>query len=216
MLKYKVIIFDWDGTLMDSIGKIVHCMQETATKMQFTVPSYDKAKSIIGLSLEKAIATLFPEESDDNRSAFSLAYSDVFKNTTFSAPLFDDALPLLNDLIEKQALLAVATGKRRAGLTRIFENTQTEHYFKASRCADECASKPDPQMLLEIVQELGVNMEECVFIGDTVHDLAMAEACNMDHIGITHGAGHAEDLIKHNPVAMVDSLTELNHFLNIK
>lgn len=211
---YKLVIFDWDGTLMDSIGKIVSSMQAAAHHCQLTIPTVTDVKDIIGLSLPKAISLLFPDSAQDKLNAMVEQYKYQYvEGDNTPAPLFKDAEALLIALKGCDKLVAVATGKGRQGLQRVFHATQTEQYFHASRCADETQSKPHPQMLLSLLTELKVSPEETVMIGDSSHDLKMAQAAGVDGIGITLGVHNRETLMNYQPKAIVDSLAELQQLL---
>ncbi len=210
MHNYKLVIFDWDGTLMDSVDRIVFSMQASATALSFTPPSYDQAKQIIGLSLPKAIQTLFPSANAEQVQLLTSQYKHQYVevNTT-ATPLFEHALELLINLKQKNKLLAVATGKARAGLQRVWQVSDTEHFFHASRCADESISKPDPDMINSLLKELNIEKYEAVMIGDTSYDLEMAQRAGVDSIGITHGVHDNKVLSHYEPRAIVDSLAEL-------
>lgn len=214
MNKYKLVIFDWDGTLMDSVDRIVFSMQASAVALSFEPPSYHQAKQIIGLSLSKAVKTLFPSADDEQVELITTQYKYQFVevNTT-PTPLFDNALELLVKLKQENKLLAVATGKARAGLQRVWQITDTEHFFHASRCADESISKPDPDMINSLLKELNIEKHETVMIGDTSFDLEMAQKAGVDSIGVTHGVHDKEVLSKFQPKAIVDSLAELHQLL---
>lgn len=209
-LDYKLIIFDWDGTLMDSIDRIVSSMQNAASISQFIVPSSDSVKQIIGLSLPTAIATLFPDSTSQQILTLISHYKHEYveANTT-PAPLFDDAIELLNALQNESKILAVATGKGRQGLQRVFSTTETEHFFHASRCADEAKSKPHPEMLESLLKELDIDKSEAIMIGDTSHDLLMAQSAGIASIGVTCGVHNRETLTKYAPITVVNSLSEL-------
>jgi len=214
MTMYKLVIFDWDGTLMDSIARIVSSMQAAAHHCQLSIPTVKEVKDIIGLSLPKALDILFPGASQSQITALVGQYQFQYvEGDTTPAPLFEDALPLLKTLNDDNRLLAVATGKGRQGLQRVFSATQTEHLFHASRCADESLSKPDPQMLLSLLAELNVAPEQAVMIGDASHDMQMAQAAGIDRIGITLGVHNREILNHYQPIAIVDSLVELQQLL---
>ncbi|KGJ87707.1 HAD-IA family hydrolase [Colwellia psychrerythraea] len=212
--EYKLVIFDWDGTLMDSIGKIVSSMQAAAHVCQLDIPTVIQVKDIIGLSLPKALRILFPHCVEDEINAMLDQYKyQYIEGDNTPTPLFDNALELLKALKGDDRLLAVATGKGRQGLQRVFGATHTEHFFHASRCADETLSKPDPQMLLSLLAELNVRAEQAVMIGDSQHDLEMAQAAGVDSIGITLGVHDRAILNNYQPKAIVDSLSELQQLL---
>lgn len=210
----KLVIFDWDGTVMDSIGKIVVSLQQAAARVDMPVPPSEQAKQIIGLSLDPAFRRLFPESTQQERDELSEHYKDVYLNhDTTPTPLFADALELFTALRAHGYLLSVATGKARRGLDRMMSETNTAHFFDSSRCSDEAESKPHPDMLQQLLAHHQLEPWQAVMIGDTVHDLAMAQAINMPRIGITHGVHGPAEFALHHPSAIVHSLAELRHLL---
>ncbi|WP_019027882.1 HAD-IA family hydrolase [Colwellia piezophila] len=211
---YKLVVFDWDGTLMDSIGRIVSSIQAAAGHCQLTIPTVRAVKDIIGLSLPKALGLLFPNSAEDKIKAMVEQYKYQYvEGDNTPTPLFEGAEQLLMALKASDKLLAVATGKGRKGLQRVFYATQTEHFFHASRCADETNSKPHPQMLLSLLTELNVSPEQAVMVGDSHHDMKMAQAAGIDSIGITLGVHSRDVLQNYQPIAIVDSLAELQQIL---
>ncbi|MCG8494424.1 MAG: HAD-IA family hydrolase [Enterobacterales bacterium] len=208
--KYKLVIFDWDGTLMDSAAKIVSCMQLAAKQCDMPVPTYDEVGHIIGISLKPAIKQLFNIKDDELAERLVAAYKEAFvTRDTTPCPLFDGVEPLLSNLKEAGCTLAVATGKARRGLDRAWAQTGTGPFFSASRSADEAESKPSPDMLLQLLDELSVKIEDAVMIGDTTYDMQMAKTIGMDRIGVSYGVHaqvHLEALL---PVALVHSISEL-------
>lgn len=216
MHHYKLVIFDWDGTVMDSVGRIVSSMKSAAKDNSFSVPSDEQVKNIIGLSLPEATEILFPgrtiEQAELLRLSYKKHYVEVDQTPT---PLFDNATNLFTQLLDQNKYLAVATGKGRDGLERIFKDTNTGHYFHTSRCAKECQSKPHPEMLEQILTELSILPHEAVMIGDTVHDMAMAKNANIDRIAVTYGVHDRDTLNEYQPKAIVDSLHELERLMII-
>lgn len=213
-MKYKLIIFDWDGTLMDSVGKIVGSIQVAARTLELPVPSVEKARNVIGLSLGPALRQLFDIKNELDVELLVKAYKDAFVgHVETSSPLFDGALALLETLKARGHLLAVATGKGRRGLQSAWQDTQTAHYFRTSRCADDAQSKPSPDMLQQILQELSLTPQQALMIGDTRYDMAMAEAIGMDRVGVSFGVHNANQLNKHKPLGIIDKLAELPAYL---
>ncbi len=208
--RYKVVIFDWDGTLMDSAAKIINCMQTAAAHCDMPIPSADEVGHIIGISLKPAIKQLFGISDDGLAERLVLAYKEAFlaKDTT-PCPLFDGVEAMLANLTELGCTLAVATGKARRGLDRAWKQTNTGHYFTASRTADEAESKPSPDMLLQLLAELGVSAGDAVMIGDTTYDMQMAKAIGMDRIGVSYGVHAQVHLEALHPKTIVHSITEL-------
>lgn len=207
----QLIVFDWDGTLMDSIGRIVSSMQNTAQRIGLTVPTDVAIRDIIGLSLEPAIERLFGVLNPAVLDSFLVQYRDEYVDLNPTpSPLFSDAKAVLSELTQSGFQLAVATGKARRGLKRVWAESETEHYFTASRCASETLGKPNPQMLYEIMNELKTPPEQTVMVGDSVHDMKMAIAAGVRPIGVSFGVHNAERLREAGAALVVNSLTELS------
>ncbi len=206
MKRYELVIFDWDGTLMDSIGKIVSCMQQTATELSLSVPSETAIRDIIGLSMDEALNVLHPEACTMTREKMIAVYRQHYLQLNQTpSPVFFGVEELLTTLKESGHQLAVATGKARAGLNRVLNETGFMDYFHSSRCADEAKSKPDPQMLHELLAQLNIAPERAVMVGDSIHDLNMANNAGVDAIGVSYGAHNETTLQQANPIAVVDS-----------
>ncbi len=214
MNHYKLIIFDWDGTVMDSVARIVSSMRAAAKDVGLPIPMPEQVKNIIGLSLPEANNILFPTKNAEQEllliERYKKHYTELDNTPT---PLFDHATQLFSDLLARNKYLAVATGKGRDGLERIFKATGTKHFFHSSRCAKECQSKPHPDMIEQILAELDVKPEDAVMIGDTIHDMGMAQNANVDRIGVTFGVHDRQTLNEFSPVATVDSYQELHALL---
>ncbi len=212
---YKLIIFDWDGTLMDSEAKIVSCLRSSIQNLDFESRTDLQLKDIIGLGLTEAILKLYPDFTESQIQLFIDEYRDQFvdKNTTPSK-LFDGAKEMLNSLKQNGLLLAIATGKGRQGLDRILLKTQLQDLFDCSRCADETLSKPEPLMLTEILNELNITVQQSLMIGDTAYDLEMANNIGMNSVAITHGVHSTERLLAYQPVTNVSCIDELQRWLN--
>jgi len=214
MQDYKLVIFDWDGTLMDSVDRIVSSMQSAAKTVGLVIPSNEEVKQIIGLSITEALQQLFAgitgEQIDTMRLQYKYQYQEVDSTPT---PLFDNAINLLDQLKRKDKLLAVATGKGREGLDRVLSISETVDFFHTTRCAGEMPSKPNPEMLTSILTELAIAPHEAIMVGDTSHDLKMAQNAGVDSIGVTFGVHDKQVLNQYNPKAVVDSLSELHQLL---
>lgn len=214
MKDYKLVIFDWDGTLMDSVERIVSSMQSAAKNIGLTVPSNHEVKEIIGLSIPEALKTLFPNITDELIASMRLEYKFQYTDgDNTPSQLFENALNLLNQLKKKNKILAVATGKGREGLNHALSLSDTTHLFDTTRCAGEMPSKPSPVMLNSILEELDIAPHEAIMIGDTSHDLKMAQAAKIDSIGVTFGVHDTATLSLYQPKVMVDSLIELENIL---
>lgn len=215
MKAYQLMIFDWDGTLMDSVDRIVSCMQSAGRDCGLVAPSREAVKQIIGLSLDAAMPQLFPAQSEATYQDVRALYSQYYRHDDPTpTPLFTGIASMLQDLA-KTKLLAVATGKSRAGLERVLQATELGEVFVTRRGADDAASKPDPLMLTQILQELSIPVSEAVMIGDSVHDLAMAAALGMDRIGVSWGVDRKETLARYEPVLIADSVPQLAERLSI-
>ena len=215
MKQYELIIFDWDGTLMDSVGKIVIAVQAMARDVSLndvtiTVPTESAIRDVIGLSLDKSMRVLFPQCLDKDYVELVAAYKRQFSSMSqVPSPLFDTADTLLTRLAALNYRLAVATGKGRIGLDRVLNETGLRSLFGTTRSSDETQSKPHPQMLNEILAELNVASNRALMVGDSIHDLAMANAAGVDAIGVSYGAHSRERLQSARPKAVIDSPLEL-------
>ena len=211
---FKLLVFDWDGTLMDSAMRIVACVQAAADDLSLSVPSESAAKNIIGLGLDEAMARLFPESDVDEKQRIVERYRHhfLFTNQTPS-PLFEGAQEVLETLRLEGYLLAVATGKGRPGLDRVLEQTGLGPLFHATRCADEAPSKPHPDMLLQILDELAVDAHEALMIGDTEYDINMAHNAGAKALGVSYGVHEKQRLLRCSPEACLDGITEIPAWL---
>ena len=212
--QFDLLIFDWDGTLSDSTATIVHAIQSASQDVGITVPNDTQSKSIIGLGLAEALETLFPNSDQSTRQKIVERYRVHYLARDEGIVLFDGVEAALEEYAAAGFMLAVATGKGREGLNRAFRQTGLSRFFHASRCAGECISKPHPQMLEEILDELGVMPEKAVMIGDTHFDLQMAQNAKMPSLGVTYGAHPLENLVPHAPLACFDNFTTLHSWLS--
>lgn len=211
-LKTELVIFDWDGTLYNSVGQIVASLQHAAE--QHELPLTDEAaKSIIGLGLPEVMQTLFPEAPELHDSILK-SYGDHYIANSTNDAWFDGVAELLHDLKAQGLKLAVATGKNRRGLDRVIAKTQSTHLFDVTRAANETRSKPDPLMLQEILTVTGVSVERAVMIGDSSYDLEMAQRLNMPRIGVGYGVHSIEVLQQFKPLTIAKDVQELHRFLN--
>lgn len=214
MKHYQLVIFDWDGTVMDSVGRIVSSMQMAALDVGLNKPNVLAVKNIIGLSLPVAVEELFPGCSAQQLQALKQRYKNHYIELDDTpTPIFPYARQLFDSLKARNKLLAVATGKAREGLERVWAESATKHYFDGSRCAYECESKPHPDMLEQLMAQFNVSPADTLMIGDTSHDLNMAMRAGVDSIGVTFGA-HAKDVLATcRPKAIVDNYQEIQQLL---
>ena len=214
MKNYKLYIFDWDGTLMNSISKIVHSLQAAAKAIDFDAPCDASSKSIIGASLPNAAKILFPEITEIEISQLIKHYKKQYLELNQTpSPLYADAESLLQSLHASEKIIAVATGKGREGLEHVLAVSNTKHLFHLTKSSDDAESKPAPDMLKQILTELNIAAEDALMIGDSEYDLKMANNAGVDSIGITHGAGTQHSLEACNPKAIVHSIKELTSLI---
>ncbi len=212
---FDLIIFDWDGTLIDSIDWIARCLQNVAPLKNYPVPDYQAAKDVIGLSIDKAIRALYPMANKETEDFLVAEYDKAyFSKHITREDLFTGTYELLTDLKNAGYLLAIATGKTRLGLNEALNATQTEDLFAITRCADETESKPHPKMLYEIIETLGVDKNRTLMVGDSTHDLQMAYHAQIASIGIATGAHSFEQLLQEKPLQCFQHVTELRSFLS--
>ncbi|MDD1612063.1 MAG: HAD-IA family hydrolase [Methylococcaceae bacterium] len=208
--RFELLIFDWDGTLMDSIGWIVHCMQTAAEQAGCQIPPAEAAKDVIGLSITRAMDTLFPDAGPELREQLVRGYSQEYASRPLGPEdLFAGVHEMLEELNGAGYRLAVATGKTRAGLQKALQATGTENLFYITRAADETASKPDPLMLQEIISHVDVPPARALMIGDSIHDLQMAQNAQISAIGVSCGAHSEEILQQYRPLLCLQHPADL-------
>jgi phosphoglycolate phosphatase len=211
----RLVVFDWDGTLVDSEAKIVASMRAAGNDLGLESLDDRTLRNVIGLGLKEAIEMLYPRVAAETHRTFADRYRYHFlSGEGESSTFFAGALQLVRDLSRSGMLLGVATGKSRRGLNRVLAELDCGEYFHATRCADETFSKPHPQMLLELMNELGVAPEETVMIGDTEYDLQMAKNAGVAAIGVSYGVHERERLLRLQPLICVDSIQDLTLCLN--
>lgn len=213
MKQYDAVIFDWDGTLMDSTHSIVESMQLASADVGLPVPSTEQASWIIGLSLETALYKAVPQLTADLVPDFMARYRHHFFQRDGAIKMFDGAVPMLDRLRQRTVPISVATGKTRMGLDRVLQAVNLVNYFDTTRCADETQSKPDPQMLHEILWELDLQAENVLMVGDTTHDVDMAHHAGIDSLAVTYGAHDIPTLEKSKPTIMVTSVAEMQDWI---
>ncbi len=205
----RLIVFDWDGTLVDSTAAIVHAIQSAAVDVGLARPSREQAAHVIGLGLHDAIRKAVPDLPHERLDDYVRRYRYHFLKADAFIGAFDGIPELLGELTQAGAWLAVATGKSRAGLDRALDQMGWGMRFLSTRCADEGVPKPDPWMLVDICSELGVNPADALMVGDTTHDLAMAQAAGASAIGVTYGAHPREELALLPSLGLVDTVPQL-------
>ena len=210
---YDLLIFDWDGTLMDSAGYIVHALQSACADLDLAVPSDRDSRQIIGLGLIEALRALQPGLPAERYPELTERYRHHYLGRDHLIPLFAGVAEGIADLAERGFTLAVATGKSRVGLARALEASGLARHFAATRCADQTHSKPHPAMVLELLDELIVDPARALVIGDTSHDMLMAANAEVDRLAVSYGAHEPHDLEPHAPLAVLDSFHEVHAWL---
>ncbi len=215
MMKYKLLVFDWDGTIMDSQQEIITCFQQAATDANVTPPTSEAIRNVIGLGMREAILAVFPQiKTDEQISRFTEQYrKHYFSTNKVPSDLYHGVFDMLQSLYEKQFFMSVATGKGRNGLNSALKRTGLNQVFHYTRCVDEAPSKPHPQMLEDCIEHWGVEPCETLMIGDTEYDLQMASNAGVDSIGVKCGAHSHERLLKHKPKNCLENTSELEAWL---
>jgi phosphoglycolate phosphatase len=212
-MKYSLLVFDWDGTLIDSAAAIAICIQEAARELGLPVPSREDASHVIGLGLADSLRHAVPTLAPDGYQQFVECYRKHFMTCEDSMQLFPGVPELLVDLKDRGHRLAIATGKSRRGLDRALEACGIAAHFHATRCGDETQPKPHPAMLLELLDELAVEPPRALMIGDTSHDLEMARKAGVPAIGVCSGAHSIRALEALEPLACLKTVCELKQWL---
>lgn len=206
-------IFDWDGTVCDSTGKIVSCMQTSAKELGLPILDDETIKNIIGLGLPEALSTLYPDLSPDAYPVLKACYSKHFLQTQETVnDLFPEALNVLHNLKDQGYRLSVATGKSRAGLDRVLGLVGLDTFFDDTITACETQSKPHPEMLSVLLQRFNCEAQNAVMVGDTEYDMAMAHVLGMPKIAVSYGAHAIERMHKYDPQLCIDNFCELTQW----
>ena len=213
--KFELLVFDWDGTLLDSAGAIVEAIKAACRDLDLPEPSDERARHVIGLGLSDALRYAVPDLPELHYPQMVDRYRHHYLSKDHDLQLFNGAVELISELDSAGFLLAVATGKSRVGLERALKTSGLGHYFQASRCADECFSKPHPQMLEELMDEFSVPPARTLMIGDTTHDLQMARNAGVAGLAVDYGAHPAEALDALQPLARVHKVDELAAWLRM-
>jgi len=211
--QFDLIAFDWDGTLFDSTGLIVQCIQAACRDLGVAVPSDADAAYVIGLGLHDALQHAVPGLPAERYPELGLRYRHHYIANKDALVLFPGTLPMLQALKARNHFLAVATGKNRRGLDDALAHSQLHGMFDATRTADETAGKPHPLMLQQLMAQLGVSPERTLMIGDTTHDLMLARNAGTARVGVSFGAHDHEAFAEHEPLFVAHSTGELHQWL---
>jgi phosphoglycolate phosphatase len=211
--QFKLIVFDWDGTLSDSTSIIADAIQAACRDVGEPVPGDAAARFVIGLGLNDAIKLVAPGLPAHRYPELALRYRHHYLAREDAIPLFRGAHALLEELHSAGYLLAVATGKSRSGLDRVMAAHGLAARFHATRCADEGYPKPHPDMLLHLMRKLGVPPHETLMVGDTTHDLELASNASTAALAVAYGAHPAEGLAAARPLATVHSVADMRSWI---
>lgn len=211
--RFDLIVFDWDGTLFDSTALIVQCIQAAVRDVGGVEPPRERAAWVIGMGLAQALAHAAPEVPPERHAELVRRYQFHWFARQHEVTLFDGVLPMLHELRARGHRLAVATGKSRRGLDAALRSVQLHGLFDDTRTADETASKPHPQMLLELMEALEVPPERTLMVGDTTHDLQLARNAGCAAVAVNYGAHAHDELLAHAPLTVARSVAELHDWL---
>jgi phosphoglycolate phosphatase len=211
--RFDLIAFDWDGTLFDSTALIVRCIQKACRDIGVPAPGDAQAAYVIGLGLHDALQHAVPGLSPERYPELGLRYRQHYMAAQHELSLFEGTLEMLRSLKTRHHWLTVATGKSRSGLDEALASTELRGLFDASRTADETFSKPHPRMLQELMREFGVDPDRTLMIGDTTHDLLMAQNAGTSSVGVSFGAHDAAAFEPLAPLYVAHSTRELQDWL---
>ncbi len=212
---FSLLIFDWDGTLLDSISSIVECTQRALQDLDQPPVPDEQIRGAIGLGLRETVERFAPGCDEALFRAIVETYGRHWLETYCHQPrLFPGVRELLENLRQEGYLLGLATAKGRRGLNRDLEATGMGGFFLATRTVDEARSKPHPQMILDIADELGVTTDRTLMVGDTIHDLEMAQNARAAAVAVCSGSESRTILEEARPLVCLDRATELPSWLS--
>lgn len=212
--RYELLVFDWDGTLMDSETKIVRCLAAAAGEVGLPSLGEDAMSEVIGLGMEEAVRRLFPMAASEQQQHFLASFREHYLHLDRTPiELFPGVSQGLRALAKEGYVLAVATGRPRRGLERMLAETGLQRIFAVTRCADETPSKPHPRMLSELLAVTGIAPTRSLMVGDTVHDMEMARNAGVDGLGVGYGVHARTRLLACGALACVDSFAGLQRWL---
>ncbi|HEV3458114.1 MAG TPA: HAD-IA family hydrolase [Thermoanaerobaculia bacterium] len=213
-LDLELLVFDWDGTLIDSVGSIVACTRAVIDELRLGEAGEAEIRDTIGLGLRETVALLVPGCDDERYDVILACYRRHWVATYRDRlPLFPGVPGMLGELARSGYLLAVATGNSRRGLEHALDQTGLRGIFHATRTADDAISKPHPQMLLDILEQLGVRADAAMMVGDSIHDLQMAASAGAHAVGVLSGAHGRDELMAQGPRAVLEHVAELPAWL---
>jgi phosphoglycolate phosphatase len=210
MKKYDLLIFDWDGTIVNSIGLIIECVQTAAYELELKAVSDEAVRDCIGLVLDDLVFRLFPKADP---SAFAKIFYRDYTEEKLQTHFFQGAIDTLQKLKDQGYTLAIATNKIRSQLKHALKTAKIDTLFSTLRCGDDGQTKPHPEMILTILEELDIKPKKAVMIGDSIYDLLMAQNAKVDSIAVTYGSHKKQELLTHKPIFCIDDIKELAEML---
>jgi len=215
-MQWQLVVFDWDGTMVDSAARIVAAVEGAARSLALDPAPVPEIISYIGLSLDTMFMALHPDQDRETILRLCTAYRQHWlQSSVIDTPVFGGAVQCLQRLQEAGALLAVATGKSRRGLDRALDDTGLGHHFAATRTADEAFSKPNPQMLLDVLEQTGQDRQRTLMVGDTVYDIQMASNAGIAAIGVCWGSHSRKQLADAGALACFDDFKSVSDWITV-
>jgi len=213
MKRYELLVFDWDGTLMDSAGEIVSAMQQAIQSTGLPERTPEQMRELIGLGINDVLARLFPDLDPQAVRARIDRYRSRYGMQRSKARLFEPVMAALEAMRAEGYVMAVATGKGRRGLDAAMAATATADFFRFTRCADESVPKPAPDMLEDILLRAATEPARALMIGDTEYDMAMAAAAGVDGVGVACGVHDRARLRRAGALDVLDTVEQLPAWL---
>lgn len=207
---YSLLVFDWDGTLVDSESLAIEAIQKTAEDCGYQIPTKDFVKKQFGLTLDGMLQQIFPEK---DHALLTKIFFNHFTEEKLAKNLFANTIETLEYLKQSGFILAIATNRARANLATALTTSKIDHFFVTTRCADDFSPKPDPTMLLDLLEELDHNPQETLMIGDSIFDMQFAQNAKVDALAACYGHTRKEQLAELQPVGYIHNMAELKNFL---
>lgn len=206
---FKLIVFDWDGTLVDSVPTIIRCKRFLAKKYNVPAPSDQQVHDVLGLNFAVAMQRSFPDLDENQLKEIGEEYHALMQHPDYHSKLFSDVRPMLQTLKEKNLKLAIATSKVRGEFSSEMDEAGIAKMFDLIVCGGEHGDKPDPEKLEYIMQYFNLNRDQTLMVGDTKTDMQFAHNAGVSAVGVTFGAHHRNILQQENPAWIVDSWADL-------
>lgn len=205
----KLLLFDWDGTVADSVGKIIECKCQIALKYKLIPPASQQVRKVLGMEFQKAMSLCFPEADTSLLSTLGIEFHFLMQQDHFQAPLFPKANEVLRALKKEAFILAIVTSKAEKEMRRAIQFNHLTCMFDMICCGESYKAKPDPTMLYYLMEKFNVSPQECVMVGDTTIDILFAANAGIKTIGVTFGAHSPMELEAHHPIALIDNWPQL-------